>query len=61
MWVQAPNANQQLRPGTTAQIAITAQTVKDALVVPSAALLNAKGDAAQVMVVDHKTRPAAVM
>jgi HlyD family secretion protein len=56
VWVQAPNVNQQLRPGTTAQIAITAQTVKDALVVPAAALLNAKGDAAQVMVVDSQSQ-----
>jgi multidrug efflux system membrane fusion protein len=54
--VQAPNPDQQLRPGTTAQIAITAQTVKDALVVPAAALLNAKGDAAQVMVVDSQNQ-----
>jgi hypothetical protein len=54
--VQAPNANQLLRPGTTAQIAITAATIKDALVVPSAALINAKGDAAQVMVVDGKNQ-----
>ncbi len=45
-----------MRPGTTAQIAITAQTVKDALVVPPAALLNAKGDAAQVMVVDSQNQ-----
>jgi len=56
VWVQAPNPDQQLRPGTTAQIAITAQTVKDALVVPAAALLNAKGDAAQVMVVDSQNQ-----
>ncbi len=56
VWVQAPNADQLLRPGTTAQIAITAQTVKDALVVPSAALLNAKADAAQVMVVDSQSQ-----
>jgi len=55
VWVQAPNAGQQLRPGTTAQIAITAQTVKDALVVPSAALLDAKGDEAKVLVVDEKS------
>jgi HlyD family secretion protein len=55
VWVQAPNPRQQLRPGTTAQVAITAQTVKDALVVPSAALLNAKGDQAQVLVVDDKS------
>jgi multidrug efflux pump subunit AcrA (membrane-fusion protein) len=56
VWVQAPNTDQLLRPGTTAQIAITAQTVKDALVVPAAALLNAKGDAAQVMVVDSQSQ-----
>lgn len=56
VWVQAANANQQLRPGATAQIAITAQTIKDALVVPSAALINAKGDAAQVMVVDGQNQ-----
>jgi HlyD family secretion protein len=56
VWVQAPNPNQQLRPGTTAQISITAQTVKNALVVPPAALLNAKGDAAQVMVVDSQNQ-----
>ncbi|HZD07984.1 MAG TPA: efflux RND transporter periplasmic adaptor subunit, partial [Candidatus Limnocylindrales bacterium] len=56
VWVQAPNKDQLLRPGTTAQIAITAQTVKDGLVVPAAALLNAKGDAAQVMVVDSQSQ-----
>jgi multidrug efflux pump subunit AcrA (membrane-fusion protein) len=56
VWVQAANPNQQLRPGTTAQIAITAQTIKDALVVPSAALLNVKGDAAQLMVVDGQSQ-----
>src|SRR5438270_8692920 len=56
VWVQAPNPDQLLRPGTTAQIAITAQTVKDALVVPSAALLNAKGDVAQVLVVDSQNQ-----
>jgi len=34
------------------QLSITAQTVHNALLVPSNALLNASGDAAQVMVVD---------
>jgi multidrug efflux pump subunit AcrA (membrane-fusion protein) len=58
VWVQAKNANQQLRPGTTAQIAITAQTVHDALVVPASALLNASGNKAQVMVVDAQSKAA---
>jgi multidrug efflux pump subunit AcrA (membrane-fusion protein) len=56
IWVQAANPEQQLRPGMTAQIAITAQTVKDALVVPSSALINAKEDGAQVMVVDAQSQ-----
>jgi multidrug efflux pump subunit AcrA (membrane-fusion protein) len=58
VWVQAKNANQQLRPGTTAQIAITAQTVHGALVVPASALLNASGNKAQVMVVDAQSKAA---
>ena len=56
IWVQAANPEQQLRPGMTAQIAITAQTVKSALVIPASALINAKEDAAQVMVVDAQSQ-----
>src|SRR5262249_22351861 len=56
IWVQAPNPEQQLRPGTTVQVPIPTQTVKEALVVPAAALLNAKGDEAQVMLVDGQSR-----
>jgi multidrug efflux pump subunit AcrA (membrane-fusion protein) len=56
IWVQAKNANQQLRPGTTAQISITAQTVHDALVIPASALLNASGDQAKVMVIDSQSK-----
>jgi multidrug efflux pump subunit AcrA (membrane-fusion protein) len=56
VWVQARNAKQLLRPGTTAQIAITAQTVHDALVIPPSALLNASGNKAQVMVVDAQSK-----
>ena len=50
VWVQAANPDQQLKPGMSAQIAMTAQTIHSALVVPSSALLNANRDAAQVMV-----------
>ncbi len=56
IWVQAANADQELRPGMSAQVSITAQTVKDALVVPASALLNAKEDTAQVMVVDAQSQ-----
>jgi len=56
VWVQAKNTGQQLRPGTTAQISITAQTVHDALVVPASALLDASGDEAKLMVVDAQSK-----
>ncbi len=55
IWVQAANPEQQLRPGMTTQVAIIAQTVHDAVVVPSAALLNANGSEAQVMVIDSQS------
>jgi len=56
IWVQAANPEQQLRPGMAAQISITAQTLKNALVVPVSALINAKDDDAQVMVVDAQSQ-----
>ena len=56
IWVQAKNPDQQLRPGSAAQLAITAQTVGDALVIPSSALLEPKGNKAEVMVVDSNSR-----
>jgi multidrug efflux pump subunit AcrA (membrane-fusion protein) len=52
IWVQAANPTQQLRPGMTVQLSIIAQTVRDALIIPASALLNASGESAQVMVVD---------
>jgi HlyD family secretion protein len=59
VWIQASNPEQQLRPGTTAQISMTAQTVHDAVVVPASALLNAKEDTAQLMVVDAQSQAQA--
>jgi HlyD family secretion protein len=55
IWVQTANPNQQLRPGMSVQLSITAQTVHDTLVVPASALLNASGRDAQVMVVNEKS------
>src|SRR5258708_4557469 len=52
VWVEAKNPEQKLRPGTTARISMTAETVHDALVVPVSALLNTTGDSAQVMVIN---------
>ena len=55
IWVQAANPQQQLRPGMSVQLAITAQTTQNAVVIPATSLLNAKGDTAQVMVVDSQS------
>ncbi|HLW52328.1 MAG TPA: efflux RND transporter periplasmic adaptor subunit [Candidatus Angelobacter sp.] len=55
IWVQAANPKQQLRPGTTVKLSMNAQTVPGALVIPAAALLNANGDTAQVMVIDAQS------
>ncbi len=55
IWVQAANPQQQLRPGIAVQLAITAQTTRNAVVIPASALLNANGDTAQVMVVDPQS------
>ena len=56
IWVQAANPQQALRPGMTARVSITSQTVRDALVVPASALLNANGEEAQLMVVDAQNQ-----
>ncbi|HEY7402385.1 MAG TPA: efflux RND transporter periplasmic adaptor subunit [Candidatus Angelobacter sp.] len=52
VWVQAANPQQQLRPGMSVQVAITTQTVRNALVIPASALLDAAQGQANVMVVD---------
>jgi HlyD family secretion protein len=40
VWVEARKPSAELRPGITVQVAMTAKTVKDALVVPSAAVFK---------------------
>lgn len=52
IWVQAKNPKKQARPGVTAKIFITAQKVRDAVVAPAVALLDAAEGQAQVMVID---------
>src|SRR5258708_137421 len=54
VWIETKNQKQQLRPGTTARISITAETVHDALVIPAVSLVNVNGDSAQVMVINSQ-------
>jgi HlyD family secretion protein len=51
VWVEAKKANPNLRPGITVQVAMTAKTVKDAVVVPAAAVYkNPEGNGDYVLV-----------
>jgi HlyD family secretion protein len=54
VWIEAKNEKQQLRPGVTARVSITAEVVHDALVIPAVALVNVNGDSAQVMVINSE-------
>ena len=51
VWVEAKKANPNLRPGITVQVGMTAKTVKDAVVVPAAAVYkNPEGNSNYVLV-----------
>ena len=49
VWVQTKNADQLLKPGTSVQVSMLAQTIPDALIIPSAALLTAQDGTTSVM------------
>ncbi len=51
VWVQALNPGERLKPGLTVQVAINASQIKDALVVPSSAILSLEEGGEKVMVV----------
>ena len=52
VWAQASNKKNQLRPGTTAQLSITAQKIEDVLIVPAAAIVKQpEGEGIGLMVV----------
>jgi HlyD family secretion protein len=56
VWVQAANRKQRLKPGTSVQISMIAQTVKDAIAVPSACVLTAQDGTTTVMVIGSDNR-----
>jgi RND family efflux transporter MFP subunit len=51
VWVAAANLDGQLRPGTTVQVSMVAQTVSNAVIVPASALQKTADGANVVMVV----------
>jgi RND family efflux transporter MFP subunit len=50
VWVDAPNPGEKLKPGVTAQIAITVGTINDAVIVPESALLSSEEGGEKVMI-----------
>jgi HlyD family secretion protein len=49
VWLEAKNPKHQLKPGTSVQLALTAKTVKDALVIPANSVITAPDGTAAVM------------
>ena len=49
VWFEAKNPRQELKPGTSVHLSLTAQTVKDALVVPASSILTAPDGSKTVM------------
>ncbi len=52
VWVQAPNPKGSLRPGSSVRVTMVAETVKDTVVIPQAALLTTPDGLNQVIVLD---------
>jgi HlyD family secretion protein len=50
VWVQIKNPDGRLKPGTSGQLSMIAQTVPDALVIPAASLLTGQDGSTTVMV-----------
>jgi HlyD family secretion protein len=56
IWVEADNRKGELKPGTTAQVSITARTVATAMVIPATAILTGPNGQTFVMVVKSDSR-----
>ncbi|HEY6769020.1 MAG TPA: efflux RND transporter periplasmic adaptor subunit [Candidatus Sulfotelmatobacter sp.] len=50
VWLEAKNASRELKPGSSVQLSLTAQTIKDAFVVPAAAVITTPDGASAVMI-----------
>ncbi len=61
IWLQIKNVDQLLKPGTSVQVSMLAQTISDALIIPATALLTAQDGATSVMQIsadDHANQKA---
>ncbi|HZD32918.1 MAG TPA: efflux RND transporter periplasmic adaptor subunit, partial [Candidatus Angelobacter sp.] len=53
VWVEAPNADGRLRPGSSVTVEMVARTVNDAIAVPASAVLKTPEGASAVMVIKN--------
>jgi HlyD family secretion protein len=53
VWVQAANPGEKLKPGATVRLAIVAETIQNAVIVPASALLNSDEGGQMVIVVGN--------
>ncbi|MHB1938334.1 MAG: efflux RND transporter periplasmic adaptor subunit [Acidobacteriaceae bacterium] len=56
VWVEADNPHGELKPGTTAEVSITAKTIANAVVIPASAILTEQNGQTSVMVVKSDSR-----
>jgi len=56
VWLEAKNPKRALKPGTSVQLSLTAQTVKDALVVPASSVVTAPDGTSAVMLAGSDNR-----
>jgi HlyD family secretion protein len=56
VWVQAPNRKHRLKPGTSVQLSMIAQTLDDAIAVPAESVLTAPDGSTTVMVIGSDNR-----
>jgi HlyD family secretion protein len=54
VWVQAENADRTLKPGSSAHVSIVAETIKNAMLVPVAAVLPGETGGTAVLVIDSE-------
>jgi RND family efflux transporter MFP subunit len=58
VWVEAPNPKGSLRPGSSVRVAMVAQTIAQAVVIPQAALLTSPDGVNSVIVLDSDNAPS---
>ena len=57
VWVQAPNPGERMKPGTSVQVQMVAQSVPHAIVIPAQALLTSPDGETSVIILDTDNKP----